>query len=46
MPRTDEKGSVKTTNSGLKIGSHPVGQWQLKTEQAHYMLRFKRLTGY
>jgi len=32
MPRTDKKGSVKTTNSGLKIGSHPVGQWQFKTE--------------
>jgi len=46
MPRTDKKGSVKTNNSGLKIGSRPVGQWQFKTEQAHYMLRFDRLTGY
>jgi len=46
MPRTDKKGSVKTKNSGLKIGSRPVGQWQFKTEEVHYMLRFDRLTGY
>ena len=42
----DKKGSVKTTNSGLNIGSRPVGQWQFKTEQARYMLKFDRLTGY
>ena len=46
MPGTDKKGSVKTTNSGLNIGSRPVGQWQFKTEQARYMLKFERLTGY
>ena len=30
MPRTDKKGSVKTTNSGLKIGSRPVARGDLK----------------
>jgi len=46
MPRTYKKGSGKTKNPGLKIGSRPVGQWQFKTVQAHYMLRFDRLTAY
>jgi len=30
MPRTDKKGSVKTTNSQLKIGIRPVASGDLK----------------
>jgi len=45
MHRTDKKESVKTTNSGLKNWQSPGCQWQFKTEQAHHVLRFDRLTG-
>ena len=34
IPRTDKKGSVKTTNVGIEIGSRPVASGDLKLNRS------------